>query len=145
MAINVKAPLVDQLFAIGQSTGSEGQTQYRSPLQQQGAYHGQPGQAPAPQQSQKGSGGAGALASVAGAAASHYMNQGKGAAPVAENGTGYALGGKLVTGDVGNAQYTGSASTNPLMSLFSQQPQAQPTVQMTQTSNPYALGGLFSS
>lgn len=141
MAINIKAPLVDQLFAIGQTTGVEGKNQYQSPLQNQGSYRGQP--APTPQKQEKGSGGAGALASLAGAAASAYMGQGKGAAPVAENGTGYALGGNLTSGsEVGKTEYAGSASTNPMSSLFSPKANEQSMPMdngTTPQTNPYAL------
>ena len=141
MAIDIKAPLVDQLFAIGQNTGSGGNNEYKSPIQQQGSYHGQATPMQKPQQ--KGSGGAGALASIAGTVASSYMGQGAGAAPVAQNGTGYAMGGNLTSGsEVGNTQYAGSANTNPLTSLFSPKvnEQAMPVDNgTTPQTNPYAL------
>lgn len=141
MALDIKAPLVDQLFAIGQSTGLNGNNQYNSPIQQQGSYRGQA--APMPQSEKKGSGGAGALATLAGAAITNHMGSGAGAAPVAENGTGYALGGNLTSGsEVGATGYAGSASTNPMSSLFSPKAneQAMPVDNGTTPQiNPYAL------
>lgn len=143
MAINVKAPLVDQLFAIGQNTGLDGNNQYRSPIQQQGSYRMDPAPMIQPKQESKGSGGMGALATLAGAAASSYMGSQAGSAPVAENGTGFGLGGALTAGDqVGQTEFAGSSTPSPMASLFSPKAneQAMPVDNgTTPQTNPYAL------
>lgn len=104
MAIDIKAPLADRLFALGSTVGADNPT-FKYKGGQGGSYSGQaPLMGPAP--ASNGDGRAKGLASIAGALASAYSQNGAPAATNA-NGNGFGLGGNLVSGAAGNADYAG--------------------------------------
>lgn len=122
MAIEIKRPTVDRLFAIGSTMGAGG----NNTLQPQGGGDSFDQQASLPQGNQTESGGGmnGMLAQVGGKmaakGASNYATTGSlfgagagGAAAAsgstAASGVGYGLGGSLVSGGVGGATYAGAA------------------------------------
>lgn len=122
MAIEIKRPTVDRLFAIGSTMGAGGNNTINAP--QADSFDQQ---ASLPQGSQADSGGGvnGMLAQVGGKVAakgaSNYATTGSlfgGAAgagtaaasgSTAASGVGYGLGGSLVSGGVGGATYAGAA------------------------------------
>lgn len=107
MAIEVKAPLANRLFALGTMTGDPESPTFKYQGGQRDSYQGSaPLMAP---QADKGDGRAKGLASVAGALAGAYM-QSQGGTPAATNaqGNGFGLGGNLASGEVGNADYAGT-------------------------------------
>lgn len=120
MAIEIKRPLVSDLFAIGSTLGANGGNQIQA--QQQGAY--QPAQMPQAQPQEQGGGGMSALSSIGGKlaakGASNYATTGSifgagaagaGAATGTASGTvGYGLGSSLVSGGVGGATYAGGTA-----------------------------------
>lgn len=106
MAIDIKAPLAERLFALGSNVGADNpQFKYKSRTSGR-SFRAQA--SPMMQQGEDHSGGqAKALASIGGALASAYGNyQGTPAATNA-TGQGFGLGGSVVGGDVGNASYAG--------------------------------------
>lgn len=121
MAIEIKRPLVSDLFAIGSTLGASGNTQIQG-MNNFGSYQPTPMQQG--QASEGGSGGMGALTNIggklAGRAASNYASTGSifgagaGAAAAgssaAGTGVGYGLGGSLVSGGIGSATYAGGAA-----------------------------------
>lgn len=113
MAIEIKRPLVSDLFAIGSSMGAYGNNSV-SPAIASGSY--QPPQGVMnPQAQQQGGGGMDAIANVGGKVAGRALNNylgGAGAAGGAAStgsGVGYGLGQSLVSGGIGSATYAGSA------------------------------------
>lgn len=116
MAVNIQAPLANQLFALGQTVGAQGNNQVTG----QADVGGFRNRAPAPMAPQQGgSGGTGALASVGAAMGAGLMDKLKGTPQTDEKGNGFALGGNLVSGDMGNASYAQSPTAmQGLMSLF---------------------------
>lgn len=120
MAIEIKRPMVDNLFAIGSTLGSSGNTTIQAP--QTDSFDLQ-ATAPQPAQSQQGGGVMGALSNVGGKLAakgvSNYATTGSifgGAAGAGAtsgagaSGVGYGLGGSLVSGGAGGATYAGGAA-----------------------------------
>ena len=103
MAIDIKAPLADRLFALGTMTGTPDTPQFKG-QGNRGSYHGSLPQA-APQQD-TGDGRAKGLASIAGALIGAYSQAGTPAA-TNEQGNGFGLGGNLASGEVGSADYAG--------------------------------------
>lgn len=121
MAIEIKRPTVDRLFAIGSTMGAGGNNTINAP---QADSFDQQASLPQGQQADDGSGVSGMLANVGGKlaakGASNYATTGSlfgasagGAAAAsgstAASGVGYGLGGSLVSGGVGGATYAGAA------------------------------------
>lgn len=104
MAIDIKAPLADRLFALGTMTGTPDSPQFKYQGGNRGSYHGSLPQA-APQQD-TGDGRAKGLASIAGALIGAYSQAGTPAATNAQ-GNGFGLGGNLASGEVGSGDYAG--------------------------------------
>lgn len=129
MAIEQKQPLVNQLFAIGQNIGSDGQNTFQL-SGAGGGFQNRAPQAP-PVQPQQGAGGMGALATVGAALGGKLMQKTPATTPDA-NGNGFGLGGNLVSGSLGNAAYAGQNDKNPIMNLFSSD------------ADPYIKSGLLS-
>lgn len=139
MAINIKAPLVEQLFAIGQSVGAEGNNAVTGQAQTGGFQNRAP--APAPQ-TESGGNGFGALATAAGHLAGQYLGSKVPDTQVDAKGNGFGLGGKLVNGQMGGASYAGDSSQNRLMSFFNKKeaPSYMPKDNgTTPNTNPFAL------
>lgn len=105
MAIDIKAPLADRLFALGSMVGPDN-PQFKYQGGNRGSYHGNL-QMPQPQANPHEGGQAKGLASVAGALIGMYNKSGQPAATDAA-GNGFGLGGNLVSGDAGNAGYAGT-------------------------------------
>lgn len=116
MAIEMKAPLADRLFALGSTVGPDN-PQFKYEGKNRGSYHGNL-QMPTPQANPHEGGQARGIASLAGALVGMYNKSGTPAA-TNEAGQGFGLGGNLVQGDVGQADYAG---TRGLFS-FGDQPQ----------------------
>lgn len=105
MAIDIKAPLADRLFALGTMTGTPDSPTFKYQGGNRGSYSGQ---APIMQQGEDHSGGqAKALASIGGALASAYGNYQGTPAATNDQGNGFGLGGNLVSGSVDSADYAG--------------------------------------
>ena len=139
MAINIKAPLVEQLFAIGQSVGANGNNAVTGQAQTGGFQNRAP--APAPQ-TESGGNGSGALATAAGHLAGQYLGSKVPDTQVDAKGNGFGLGGKLVDGQMGRASYAGDSAQSPLMSLFNKKaaPSYMPKDNgTTPNTNPFAL------
>ena len=139
MAIDIKAPLVEQLFAIGQSVGAGGNNTVTGRAQTGGFQNRAP--APAPQ-APSGGNGYGALASVAGGLAGKYLGSNVTDTQVDAKGNGFGLGGNLVDGQMGGASYAGDSAKSPLMNLFNKKeaPSYMPKDNgTTPNTNPYAL------
>ena len=115
MAIDIKAPLADRLFALGSTVGADNPT-FKYKGGNRGSYHGS---APMPQPQQESDGRAKGLASVAGALVGAISNSSTPAATNAQ-GNGFGLGGNLASGEVGNANYAG---TNNGLYSFMNEPQ----------------------
>ena len=139
MAINIKAPLVEQLFAIGQSVGANGNNAVTGQAQTGGFQNRAP--APAPQ-TESGGNGSGALATAAGHLAGQYLGSKVPDTQVDAKGNGFGLGGNLVNGQVGGTSYAGDSSQNRLMSFFNKK-EAQSYMPKdngtTPHTNPFAL------
>lgn len=112
MAIEIKRPLVTDLFAIGSSVGAYGNNSV-APAIVSGSYQPAQGMTSAEAQQQQGSpmdaisniGG-----KVAGRALNNYVTGGAGAGAASSgSGVGYGLGQSLVSGGIGSATYAGSA------------------------------------
>ena len=139
MAIDIKAPLVEQLFAIGQAVGAGGNNTVTGQAQTGGFQNRAP--APAPQ-TNAGGNGYGALASAAGGLAGQYLGSKMTDTQVDAKGNGFGLGGNLVDGQMGGASYAGDSAQSPLMSLFNKKaaPSYMPKDNgTTPNTNPYAL------
>ena len=139
MAINIKAPLVEQLFAIGQTIGAGGNNSVTGQAQVGGFQNRAP--APAPQ-TDSGGGGYGALATAAGHLAGQYLGSPVTNTQVDAKGNGFGLGGNLVSGQMGEASYAGDSSQNRLMSIFNRKeaPSYMPKDNgTTPHTNPFAL------
>lgn len=122
MAIEIKRPTVDRLFAIGSTMGAGGNNTINAP--QGGDSFNEQASLPQGQQADGGGGASGMLANMGGKlaakGASNYATTGSlfgaagsGAAAAsgstAASGVGYGLGGSLVSGGVGGATYAGAA------------------------------------
>ena len=112
MAIEIKRPLVTDLFAIGSSVGAYGNNSV-APAIVSGSYQPPQGMTSAEAQGQQGSP-MDALSNiggkVAGRALNNYVTGGAGAAGASTgSGVGYGLGQSLVSGGVGSATYAGGA------------------------------------
>lgn len=139
MAIDIKAPLVEQLFAIGQSVGANGNNAVTGQAQTGGFQNRAP--APAPQ-TESGGNGSGALATAAGHLAGQYLGSKVPDTQVDAKGNGFGLGGKLVDGQMGGASYAGDSAQNRLMSFFNKKeaPSYMPKDNgTTPHTNPFAL------
>lgn len=106
MAIDIKAPLADRLFALGSMTGTADNPAFKYEGGNRGSYHGSVNM-PAPQENPNEGGQYRGLASLAGAVIGAYSGAGQPSATNAE-GQGFGLGGNLVKGDVGQADYAGT-------------------------------------
>ena len=123
MAIQIKRPMVADLFALGSNLGANGNNQVQ--LQDFGSYT--PEAMPQAQPQQQGGGGMSTLATIGGKmaarGASNYATTGSifgagaggaaagsGAGAGAGTGVGYGLGGSLVSGGIGTASYAGGAA-----------------------------------
>lgn len=113
MAIEIKRPLVSDLFAIGSSVGAYGNNSV-APAIVSGSY--QPPQGVMnPQAQEQGGGGMDAVANVGGKVGGRLLNNYMGSAGAAGgaastgSGVGYGLGQSLVSGGIGSATYAGSA------------------------------------
>ena len=120
MAIEIKRPTVDRLFAIGSTMGAGGNNTINAP---QADSFDQQASLPQGQQASGGSGMQGMLANVGGKmaakGASNYATTGSlfgagagtaaASGGTAASGVGYGLGGSLVSGGVGGATYAGAA------------------------------------
>lgn len=139
MAIDIKAPLVEQLFAIGQSVGADGNNTVTGQAQTGGFKN----RAPTPSsQAPSGGNGYGALASAAGGLAGQYLGSNVTDTQVDAKGNGFGLGGKLVDGQMGGASYAGDSAQSPLMNIFNKKeaPSYMPKDNgTTPNTNPYAL------
>ena len=112
MAIEIKRPLVTDLFAIGSSVGAYGNNAV-APAIVSGSYQPPQGMTSAEAQGQQGSP-MDAISNVGGKVAGRALNNylgGAGAAGGASTGSGvgYGLGQSLVSGGVGSATYAGGA------------------------------------
>ena len=112
MAIEIKRPLVTDLFAIGSSVGAYGNNSV-APAIVSGSYQPPQGMTSAEAQGQQGSP-MDALSNVggkvAGRALNNYVTGGAGAAGASTgSGVGYGLGQSLVSGGIGSATYAGGA------------------------------------
>ena len=139
MAIDIKAPLVEQLFAIGQTVGATGNNSVTGQAQTGGFQNRAP--APAPQ-APSGGNGYGALATAAGSLAGRYLGGTVADTQVDAKGNGFGLGGNLVDGQMGGASYAGDSAQNRLMSLFNKKeaPGFMPKDNgTTPNTNPFAL------
>lgn len=112
MAIEIKRPLVTDLFAIGSSVGAYGNNSV-APAIVSGSYQPPQGMTSAEAQGQQGSpmdmmsnvGG-----KVAGRALNNYLGSGAAAGGASTgSGVGYGLGQSLVSGGIGSATYAGGA------------------------------------
>lgn len=120
MAIEIKRPTVDRLFAIGSTMGAGGNNTINAP---QADSFDQQASLPQGQQADGGGGASGMLAQVGGKlaakGASNYATTGSlfgagagtaaASGGTAASGVGYGLGGSLVSGGVGGATYAGAA------------------------------------
>jgi hypothetical protein len=112
MAIEIKRPLVSDLFAIGSSVGAYGNNSV-TPAIASGSY--QPPQGVMnPQAQEQGGGGMGTVSNIGGKVAGRMLNNyvtGGAAAGGASTGSGvgYGLGQSLVSGGIGTATYAGAA------------------------------------
>lgn len=120
MAIEIKRPTVDRLFAIGSTMGAGGNNTINAP---QADSFDQQASLPQGQQADGGGGASGMLANVGGKlaakGASNYATTGSlfgagagtaaASGGTAASGVGYGLGGSLVSGGVGGATYAGAA------------------------------------
>lgn len=120
MAIEIKRPTVDRLFAIGSTMGAGGNNTINAP---QADSFDQQASLPQGQQADSGGGASGMLAQVGGKlaakGASNYATTGSlfgagagtaaASGGTAASGVGYGLGGSLVSGGVGGATYAGAA------------------------------------
>lgn len=121
MAIEIKRPTVDRLFAIGSTMGAGGNNTINAP--QGGDSFNEQASLPQGQQASGGGGASGMLANVGGKlaakGASNYATTGSlfgagagtaaASGGTAASGVGYGLGGSLVSGGVGGATYAGAA------------------------------------
>lgn len=112
MAIEIKRPLVSDLFAIGSSVGAYGNNAV-APAIASGAYQPQQGMTSGEAQQQQGSP-MDAMSNVGGKVAgrmlNNYVTGGAGAAGASTgSGVGYGLGQSLVSGGIGSATYAGTA------------------------------------
>ncbi len=111
MAIEIKRPLVSDLFAIGSSVGAYGNNAV-APAIVSGSYQPTQGD-PAAYGQQQGGGPMDALSNVGGKVAGRALNNylgGAGAAGASTgSGVGYGLGQSLVSGGIGSATYAGTA------------------------------------
>lgn len=103
MAIDIKAPLADRLYALGSMVGDEGTPQFKG-RNKGSSYRGS---APVMQsQGESGGGALSAIGAIGGSLLNGWLNSETPAATDA-SGNGFGLGGNLSSGDVGNAQYAG--------------------------------------
>lgn len=120
MAIEIKRPTVDRLFAIGSTMGAGGNNTLQP---QQTDSFDQQATLPQGNQADGGGGASGMLANIGGkfaakgaanyATTGSIFGAGAGAAAsgsTAASGVGYGLGGSLVSGGVGGATYAGGAA-----------------------------------
>lgn len=103
MAIEIKAPLADRLFALGSMVGPEN-PQFKG-QGNRGSYHGSLPQA-APQEDTGGR--ARGLASIGAALGGALQNYSQTPAATNEQGNGFGLGGNLASGEVGSGDYAGN-------------------------------------
>lgn len=120
MAIEIKRPTVDRLFAIGSTMGAGGNNTINAP---QADSFDQQASLPQGNQADGGGGASGMLANIGGKlaakGASNYATTGSlfgagagtaaASGSTAASGVGYGLGGSLVSGGVGGATYAGAA------------------------------------
>lgn len=106
MAIEIKAPLADRLFALGSTVGPDN-PQFKYQGGNRGSYHGNLS-IPTPQEDKHSGGQAKALASIGAAVAGGLMNNAATPAATDAVGNGFGLGGNLASGEVGNAGYAGN-------------------------------------
>lgn len=112
MAIEIKRPLVSDLFAIGSSVGANGNNAV-APAIVSGSYQPTQGDPNSRGQQPQGGGPMDALSNVGGKVAGRALNNylgGAGAAGASTgSGVGYGLGQSLVSGGIGSATYAGTA------------------------------------
>jgi hypothetical protein len=114
MAVEIKRPLVSDLFAIGSSVGANGNNAV-APAIVSGSYQPTQGDPNARAQQPQGGGMMDALTNVGGKVAGRALNNyvgGAGAAGAGAStgsGVGYGLGQSLVSGGIGGATYAGTA------------------------------------
>ena len=133
----IMGPLANQLFQLGTQQGGGSNLQaYQAPQVNSHVEYAK--FQPPPEKKSGGSGAqAGALANIAGMAASAYMGSQSGAAPTSEAGNGFGLGGNIASGEVGSAEYAGTQQATPA-SIFSTPEVAAPVDNGYRSSNPYA-------
>lgn len=139
MAIEIKAPLAAQLFALGAAPGQE-KFSYKG-NKPSGFNPGRLPPAPALQGEDHSGGQARALASVGGAlagAAGKYF--GAPSSTPDSQGNGFGLGGTLVSGDAGNAKFAGDEKKG-ILDMFTTPEQQEMLMDngTTPQTNPYAL------
>lgn len=106
MAIDVKAPLADRLFALGSNVGPDN-PQFKYQGGNHGSYHGNLSM-PTPQENPHEGGQARGLASIGAALGAAWNQSASTPAATNEQGNGFGIGGNLASGDVGNADYAGN-------------------------------------
>ena len=106
MAIEVKAPLADRLFALGSNVGPEDPV-FKYKGQARGSYHGNLSM-PTLQENPHEGGQAKGLASIGAALGAAWSQSASTPAATNEQGNGFGIGGNLASGEIGSGDYAGN-------------------------------------